>query len=252
LIANSEHTRRRLGPIGRRAHVVHNAFDSTRVEAAADRRQEARERLGLDGESPVLAVVAQITPWKGQDDAIEIAAALRRRHRGLRLLLVGAMKFDSAATRHDNGAYLRQLHRRVELGALADTVSFLGERDDVPRILPAVDLLLAPSWEEPFGRSVIEAMAAGVPVVATRVGGTAEIIDDGRTGLLLPPRRPGLWTARIDQLLKAPERLEAMGRAARIEAHGRFGSERHVDRVTSVYDAMVGAPTMPHAYAVAA
>ena len=251
LIANSDHTRQRLGTAGRRAHVVHNAFDPSRFAPAPDARREARGLLGLGDDGPVLAVVAQITPWKGQDDAIEIAAALRRRHPRLRLLLIGAAKFDNAATRHDNAAYLRGLHRRVELGALTDTVGFLGERDDVPRILPAVDLLLAPSWEEPFGRSIIEAMAAGVPAVATRSGGPAEIVDDGRTGLLLPPRRPGLWAARVGDLLDSPERLEAMGRAARLEAHRRFGSERHADRVMAVYGAVMGARMLPPAYAAA-
>jgi L-malate glycosyltransferase len=246
VIANSEYTRARLGSAGRRAHVVHNAFDPVRFKGEPDAREAARVRLGLeDGDGPVLAVIAQITPWKGQDDAIEIAATLRRRHPRLRLLLIGAPKFDSNATRHDNAAYLRRIRRRVELGALTETVRFLGERDDVPRILPAIDLLLAPSWEEPFGRSIIEAMAAGVPVVATRVGGPREVVDDGRTGILLPPRRPGLWAERIDALLEAPERLTTMGREARLESHRRFGAERHADRVLAVYGAVIGAGALP-------
>jgi L-malate glycosyltransferase len=247
LIANSDYTRGRLGATGRRAHVVHNAVDLTRFESTREGRGEARGRLGLSGDGPVLAVIAQITPWKGQDDAIEIAAALRRSHPGLRLLVIGATKFDSQATRFDNAAYLRRIRRRVELGSLGETVHFLCERADVPQLLPAVDLLLAPSWEEPFGRSIIEAMAAGVPVAATRSGGPAEIIDDGRTGLLLPPRRPGLWAAKVDALLDSPGRLDEMGRAARLEAHRRFGADRHVDRVLAVYGAVTGGVRRPAA-----
>lgn len=247
LIANSAHTKERLGPAGRGAHVVHNAVDLTRFAGAAEDHRAARARLGLDDGGPVLAVIAQITPWKGQDDAIEVAAALRRTHPKVRLLVIGTAKFDSASTRFDNAAYLRRLRRRVELGGLAETVRFLGQREDVPQILPAIDLLLAPSWEEPFGRSIVEAMAAGVPVVATRAGGPVEIVGDGRTGLLLPPRRPGLWAAQVGGLLASPERLEAMGRAARVEAHRRFGAERHVERVLAIYEAVTGGVRRPAA-----
>src|SRR5262249_10952391 len=100
--------------------------------------------LGAE-DGPVLAVIAQITPWKAQDDAIRIAQILRSEHPGLRLLLVGSTKFDSAATRYDNSAYLESLRRLAAAGPDEGLVSFLGERDDIPEILRAVDLLLVPS-----------------------------------------------------------------------------------------------------------
>jgi glycosyltransferase involved in cell wall biosynthesis len=242
LIANSAHTRARLGPARRSAHVVHNGIDLSRFERVRLTPARARARLGLDGDGPVLAVVAQITPWKGQDDAIRIAAALCDRHPGLRLLLVGSTVFDNAATRHDNSAYLEGLRcLAAELG-VADRVSFLGGRDDVPEVLAAVDLLLAPSWEEPFGRVIVEAMAAGVPVAATSAGGPAEIVVDGRTGLLLAPRQPGLWAAAIEELLGEPSRLAEMGRRGRVEARRRFGVERHAAGVLEVYRAVLSGP----------
>jgi glycosyltransferase involved in cell wall biosynthesis len=239
LIANSAYTRSRLGPTAGSAYVVHNAVDLSRFDAARLPAAAARARLGLDGRGPVLAVIAQITPWKGQDDAIRIVAALRGRHPRLRLLLVGSPVFDSAATRHDNRAYLEALRRQVAEGGLGAHVAFLGAREDVPEILAAVDLLLVPSWEEPFGRAVVEAMAAGVPVAATGVGGPAEIVDRDRSGLLLPPRSPRRWAEALGPLLADPARLAAMGRNGREAARRRFGLERHAARIADVYRAVL-------------
>lgn len=234
VVANSGYTRRTLGPAAAGARVIHNAVAVDRFDPPPLDRATARRRLGLAA-GPVLAVVAQITPWKGQDDAIRILAALRRRHPSARLLLVGAVQFDSPSTRYDNRAYLERLRRLVAAEGLEAQVDFLGQREDVAEILAAVDLLLAPSWEEPFGRSIVEAMAAGVPVAATAVGGPAEIIDDGRTGLLLPPRQPERWAAAIEPLLAQPEALAGLGRRGRDEARRRFAIERHIGEVLGLY-----------------
>ena len=190
-------------------------------------------------------MIAQITPWKGQDDAIRIARHLARTHPGLQLLLVGSTKFDSAATRYDNTAYLDSLRRQVDASELADTVRFLGERDDIPELLRAVDLLLAPSWEEPFGRTIIEAMAAGVPVVATDVGGPPEILGEGesRCGLALPPRSPEAWAEAVRALLADTPALEHMAEHGREEARRRFGVERHVSSILEVYEGVLDAST---------
>jgi glycosyltransferase involved in cell wall biosynthesis len=235
VITNSEYTRSTLGPGGADARVVHNAVDLERFESRCISRNEARMRLGMNGDGPVLAVLAQITPWKAQDDAIRIAADLRRTYPELRLVLVGSVKFDNPGTRYDNGAYLRSLESQVSEQGFGEVVSFLGEREDVPEILRAVDLLLVPSWEEPFGRAIVEAMASRVPVAATNVGGPPEIVSDGETGLLLPPRRPRLWAAAIDDLLANPARLAAMGERGREEVHRRFDIGQHVAEVMSVY-----------------
>jgi L-malate glycosyltransferase len=241
VIANSAYTRDTLGPAAARARVVHNAVDLARFERMPP-TAAARVRLGLGGDGPVLAVIAQITPWKGQDDAVEVLAELRHRHPGARLLLAGSVRFDAAATRFDNAAFLARLKARIgELG-LEGRVRLLGQREDVPEILAAADLLLAPSWEEPFGRSIVEAMAAGVPVIATDVGGPAEIIARDRTGFLLPPRRPRLWAETIERLLESPEVLLAVGQRGREEARLRFGAARHRDAVAAVYRELLSTP----------
>jgi glycosyltransferase involved in cell wall biosynthesis len=238
LIANSAYTRSTLGALSERAHVIHNAVDLARFDRAGLDRDEGRARLGL-GAGPVLAVVAQITPWKGQDDAIRIAGRLRRSHPDLQLLLVGSAKFDSNSTRYDNAAYLDSL-RALAAQEGNGTVVMLGEREDIPQLLRAVDLLLAPSWEEPFGRTIVEAMAAGVPVAATEVGGPPEILAEGG-GLLLPPRQPRLWAEAIGPLLAQPQRLEAIGKRGRVVAHERFAAGRHASEVLAVYESVLGA-----------
>jgi glycosyltransferase involved in cell wall biosynthesis len=242
LIANSSYTRSTLGSAASSAAVVHNAVDVSRFDRFESTKAEARERIGVEKAGPVLAVVAQITPWKGQDDAIRIAGKLLASHPDLKLLLVGSPKFDSAATRYDNNAYFESLREQVAEQGIGNSVSFLGERDDIPEVLRAVDLLLVPSWQEPFGRAIIEALASGVPVVATDVGGPPEILcGDGEEahGIVLPPRQPDAWAEAIDALLADPARLAKMAEGSKGTARGRFGVESHVRAVVDVYENVV-------------
>jgi glycosyltransferase involved in cell wall biosynthesis len=237
IIANSayteDHLRRTIpdAPI----EVIHSPVDLDWL-AAAPPRDTARQQLGLPATAPLLGVVAQITPWKAQDDAIRVLAGVRRRFPDAELLLVGSAKFVASATRHDNVAFTNQLHSLAgELG-VADAVHFLGERDDVPAILAALDVLLLPSWEEPFGRAVAEGMAAGLPVVATAVGGPPEIIRDGVNGRLVAPRDPDRWTAVVAELLENPGQRQAMGAAAREAAAERLSAQRHVRVLVDTLD----------------
>ena len=240
LIANSSYTKAAIRAGKDRAHVVYNAIDFERFRDLALTRAEARARLGLlDSQQPVLALIAQITPWKAQDDAIRIARELRRARPQLQLLLVGSPKFDSAATRYDNTAYLQSLHRQVGESGLTDTVHFLGERSDIPEILRAVDVLLAPSWQEPFGRTIVEAMASEVPVAATNVGGPSEILNEPDCGLLLPPSMPSLWASEIDRLLADPTRMARISHNGRAIARNRFAVARHVAQMIELYGTVV-------------
>ncbi|HEX4010886.1 MAG TPA: glycosyltransferase family 4 protein [Solirubrobacteraceae bacterium] len=228
-------------PAGIDTATVPNAVDPLRFDPGALDRATARARLGLDELAPVMAVVGQISPHKGQADAIRALAIVRRAHPDARLLLVGSVKFASAATRFDNRAYadsLRALSHR--LGA-SGAVHFLGERSDVAEILAAVDVALVPSWYEPFGRVALEAMIMGVPVIVTAVGGTREVVTDGVDGLVLAPERPQTWAAAIESLLDDPERRRAMGARGRARALRDYSPDRHADAILGVYaDALGG------------
>ncbi len=244
LIANSGYTAERFGPeqLPAAAHVVHNPVDLERFHPDRVDAANARARLGLAPQALALAVLGQLTPWKAQDDAVRILGALRERGIDAHLLLIGSVKFAAKATRYDNPSYVRALEDLIADLDLSDRVSFLGEREDVPELLSAVDVALVPSWEEPFGRAVAEGMAMGVPVAATSVGGPPELIDDGVDGLLLPPREPGAWVDPLARLLEDESRREQMGQAALRRASATLGVRQHVESVLEVYREALGRP----------
>jgi L-malate glycosyltransferase len=237
VLANSAYTARSFSPNGSspRLRIVHNPVDTARFDPSLVDRRRVRSELGLDADEHVIGVIGQITPWKAQDDAIRVLAELRRRGLAVRLVVVGGPTFAAGTERYDNEAFLESLPRLAAQLGVADRVAFLGEREDVPDILAALDLLLVPSREEPFGRIVIEAMSMSVPVIATNVGGPAEVVRDGEDGILLPPRRPATWAAVAFELLSDPGRRAALGRRARSAVEARFTPEQHVTAVLAAY-----------------
>lgn len=246
VVANSEFVARQFDGLRLRhqIEVVHNPVDLRRFDPGSVDRDEVRRELGLAPGELTISVVAQLTPWKGQDDAIRILAALRSRGLEATLLLAGSAKFGAAGTQFDNRSFERRLHDlAAELG-VAETVRFLGERDDPPRIMAATDVLLVPSWQEAFGRVVIEAMAMGVPVAATDNGGPAEVVRPGEDGLLLPPRRPDAWASALAPLLENGTERERLGAAGRERAR-RFGLDVHAERMLSCYALLAGAAGVP-------
>jgi glycosyltransferase involved in cell wall biosynthesis len=235
IVANSRYTAEGVTALvpGAAVTVVHNAVDLERFDPGRADREATRAALGIPREAFAVGVVGQITPWKGQLEAVEAVAGLAA-DRDVRLLLVGEAKFVDAATRFDNRAYVRRIEEAVARTGLGDRVALLGEREDVPAVLAALDTLLVPSWEEPFGRVVLEGMAMGVPVVATRVGGPAEVIADGRDGLLVAPREPAAWTAALRRLAGDPGLRDALARGGRRRA-ADFSPARHAEAVAAVY-----------------
>jgi L-malate glycosyltransferase len=243
LVANSAYTAdsvRRLAP-GAPLQVVHNPVDLDRWDPSRIDRVHARARLHeVRPRALLLGVVAQLTPWKGQDTAVEALRLLRQRGIDAHLLLIGSAKFRSPSARFDNDAFVAGLQRQVSAAGLASRVSFLGEREDVPDLVAALDVLLLPSWEEPFGRALVEAMALRVPVVATSVGGPPEILSDGREGFLVEPRDPAAWAEAVERFAGSPTLGREMGRAGRRRVEQAFGLERHVGAILDVYERALG------------
>lgn len=235
VIAISRHTAASFG--ADRSTVVHNPVDLTRFDPAAADGARFRAELGIPSGAPLLVVVGQITAWKGQDDAIEALRIVRESRPEAHLAIVGEPKFVSRATRFDNRAFearLRELAREV------GNVHLTGERDDVPHVMAAADLVLVPSWEEPFGRTVVEAMALGRCVLATSIGGPAEIVTDGVDGRLLAPKAPRAWGRAVLELLGDDAGRERLAAAARIRARD-FDRTGHARRVAEIYaDAATG------------
>jgi glycosyltransferase involved in cell wall biosynthesis len=238
VVANSEYTAeavRRAAPKAR-VEVVHSPVDLERWDPAQTDRVHARAQLAeVRSRALLLGVVAQLTPWKGQDTAIEALHLLRKQGVDAHLVLIGSAKFVAGSTRFDNTAYVENLKARVRELRLQDRVSWLGERDDVVELVAALDVLLLPSHEEPFGRAVIEGMALEVPVVATNVGGPPEILTDGREGYLVAPRSPTAWAEAI-RLAGNPSLRRQMGRAGRLRVEEAFSLDHHVTSMLGVYD----------------
>jgi glycosyltransferase involved in cell wall biosynthesis len=242
VVANSQYTAANFTALGCRAgvRVVHYSVDTDRFNPGDVSRGEARFRLGLPDQAAVLGLVAQLTPWKGQDDAISLLSSLRSSRPDAHLLLAGSAQFTSGFSRYDNLAYEQSLRSAVSRLGLEDSVHFLGRRDDLPQVLPALDLLILPSWEEPFGIVLLEAMATQLPVVATSVGGPADIITDGQDGFLLAPRQPLLWAREIDSLLAQPQLLAAVGHRARLRAQAEFSRSRYLAGILASYSEALG------------
>ena len=237
LIANSRYTAASLAEarVTCTRRVIGNPVDLDRFDPDQINRGAARAALGVANEDHVALVLAQITPWKGQEEAIRAIARIRGKHPKVRLLLAGSAKFVSRTTRYDNRSYLDALHLLIDELHLRNHVRFLGECEDVPSLLRATDTLLIPSWEEPFGRSMIEAMAMRVPVIATTVGGPAEVITQRRDGLLVPPRNPEAWARAMEELIETPVLHARLARNGGLRARD-YATDAHVEELRSAYE----------------
>jgi len=211
VVAISEAVRRRalalLGGAPGRIVTVRNGVDVMRFRAPRRAAAEVRAELAIPDGAPLLVAIGTLGRCKGQDVAIDALARMANpsdRSRTAHLVLVGEGP--------DSGALVAQAHR---LG-IAGRVRFAGvrARDDVADLLHAADLLVHAARWEGFGRVVAEAMAAGRPVVATRVGGLEEIVADGATGILIEPERPDALARAADELLADRPRAQRLGRAA--------------------------------------
>jgi glycosyltransferase involved in cell wall biosynthesis len=248
VLANSQYTASCVSALAPRARpqVVYNPVDLARFDPALIDRAVARARLaGELGEGGarrrLLGLVAQISPWKGQDTAIEALRLLVEQGVDAQLLLIGSAKFVSRSTRYDNNEYLARLRASVAAAGLEDRVLWLGEREDVPELISALDLLMLPSREEPFGRALIEGMALGVPVLATNVGGPREILEDGREGYLISPEDPAAWAAAARTILEQPELARRMGEAGGERARA-FADSGHAEALLAVYRQTLARP----------
>ncbi|MDX6581806.1 MAG: L-malate glycosyltransferase [Solirubrobacterales bacterium] len=232
-IANSAATARRLRAAGIESVVVPGFADPARFDPADVHRDEARAELGLAAGELALVVVGRLAPEKGQAEALRALALLGRPR--ARLLVAGSRRFSDRANAADVEAYADRLVRLARELGIADRVSFLGEREDMPRVLAAADVLLAPSHDEPFGRAVAEGMAMGLPVIAGNRGGPAELIEDEVSGLLRDPERPEIWAPAIARLADDPGLRRRLGLRAQERIVGSFDRAAHVRGVIAAY-----------------
>ena len=208
-----------------RIETIHNGLDIQKFDRT--RRETIRAGLGWRSDQRIVAMVAVLRPGKGHEVLFEAARRLKQTVPNLRIVLVGGGPLADE---------LRQAARPFD-----DTIEFLGERADVPDLLVASDALVLPSWSEALPTVLIEAAAAGLPVVAADVGGVPEIVEHGRTGWLFARGDTGALTDRLTHLLADLDAARNMGAAARQRAERDFAIERQARRTLDLYRRVLAA-----------
>lgn len=225
VITNSQATADAFAAVGgdqRKTAVLYNGIDPAPAYGSAGR---VRSGLGLPaGQGPVLGCFSRLSPWKGQHVLLEAAAMLRPRYPDLTVLLVGSPLFGE-------DAYAEELRHRASVLGLGRHVKFLGFRSDIPALMSLCDVVVHTSVEpEPFGRVIIEGQFAGKPVIATAAGGAVELIDHGKTGLLVPPGDPSALADAVRLLMDDAPLATRIGLAGHGRAEQEFTVAKMVGR----------------------
>src|SRR5262245_23977410 len=207
-------------------HLIYNAI--TTALYLPD-RSTARKAVGLEQEDLVGVVIANLIPYKGHRDLIEgLAAVSQGLPLGWRVLCAG----------RDEGMQ-GKLEGLAEAYGIKENVQFLGERTDTATLLGMADFCVLSSWEEGFSNVVLEAMAAGLPIVVTKVGGNPEAVIDQEAGLVVPPRDPKALGDAILRLAQDPDLRERLGAAAKRRVKQEFSLENCVESHNRLYEELM-------------
>ena len=210
--------------------VMLHGVDLDTVRHGPVARAAARARLGLGENEFVYGTVGNLAAKKDQGTMLRAFAVVRSMMRDARLVVIGTGPREQE---------LRRLARELGIG---DSVRFLGMRDDVPELLPGLDTFVLSSLHEGLSIALVEALAAGIPIVATRVGGIPELVIHGQYGLLVPPADPGALAGAMAWLARDPEVRTRLAEAGPVRA-ADFGIQPAADRLVSHY--LVFGPHQP-------
>jgi glycosyltransferase involved in cell wall biosynthesis len=203
---------------------IHNGIDLGRFASVhVEPGRNQRPRVGM---------VGHIAPIKGQEDFVRAAAIASEYRDDIEFLIAGEDKTDSRENR-------RALEKLISELKMEDRIKTIGWTDDVASFLRTLDVYVSPAHSEPFGLSIVEAMAAGVPVVATASEGAREIIDDNETGRLVPIGESEVIAATILDLLEDESERKRLAENARVAAGERFSLERMVEQTERIYAEVV-------------
>jgi glycosyltransferase involved in cell wall biosynthesis len=214
-----------------RSEVIHDGVLLPALPPAEERRAR-RAALGLPADEPIVLFAGQIAEIKGIWEYVEAA----------RILIAGGSRATFAVMGDDlrgGGALRRLVEKKVSEIGLEPRFRFLGFRRDAPELIPLFDIAAVPSHVEPLGNATLEAMAAALPVVGSRVGGIPEMIAHGETGLLIPPRDPQSLASALERLIGDAPLRARLGAAGRRRAEVEFGLEAHARRIQEVYDRLL-------------
>ena len=212
--------------------VIPNGVDTTRFTPQPDRRQQARAQCGIPAEGIMIGMVARLASVKNHAGAIRALALLRQEGLDVHLVIAGGGDLQAA---------LEQQARDENVNSC---VHFLGFMEDVGRVYNALDIFLLNSHQEGMSNTIVEAMASGLPVVATQVGANPELLIEGETGYLVPPDNSEMLAIALRKLLE-PELRARFGIAARRRIEDNFSIDTMVDQYTNLYLQLSPHPTFP-------
>jgi len=195
--------------------LIYNGVKLDQFTSGSFERKKIREALHLDPDKKLIITVANLIPYKGHIDLLAAATLVTEHFPDSLFLLVG----------EDRGIR-NNLVKLAQDKGIVTHVLFMGLRDDISDLMATSDVSVLPSHEEGFSNAVLESMAAGLPVVATRVGGNSEAIIDGETGWLVAPKQPDKLAVKIIDLLADPAKAEKWGQAGRRRVEQFFSDKR--------------------------
>ena len=210
-----------------KATLIHNAL-VLQDYRPSDHRETVRRELGVGQEQTLIGVIGRLSEEKGCFEALEAFRPLAARVEDLRLVFIGEGPLDG------------KLRAMVDNSGLGDKVLFAGHRSPIQPVLEGLDMVLSPSRTEGLSNVLLEALAFRLPVVATQVGGNAEIIRHEATGILVPPGRPEALTSGLERLLQDPDGAREMAEAGRQTVESEFSFETRMRRMESFYDRLPG------------
>jgi glycosyltransferase involved in cell wall biosynthesis len=216
----------RDGVPGERVFVVHSGIKAGRLDRQAE-RGTLRRMLGTNGSTRIVGSVGSLVGHKGHRYFIEAASEITRRNPDVKFVVLG------------EGKLRRDLESRIAGSGLSDKFILPGHLPSASTLISEFDVFVMPSVQEGLGTSMLDAMAAGVPVVAAHAGGIPEVVKDMETGLLAEPGDSSSLAAAIDRVLNNTNLASRLAEKAREKVTGEFTVERMVDKTSAIYEKLL-------------
>ena len=227
------------GLSGERICVIRNGIDLSSYQQNRP-AEDVRRELGIPDAAPIAVLIARLNPSKGIDDFIRAAALVAPRHPDARFLVVGADLRNRDGVSVEDTTYRDSLQQLAGSLGVGKQVIFTGHRTDTPDLLAAAAISVLPSHSEGLSNTLLESMAAGVPMVATDVGGNPELVQEGINGRLVPVKSPERLAEAMADLLANRSERETLGARARTMAWQDYSMAGMVARTERLYREQLG------------